>query len=104
MYVVGDKDNGDAISPSLMDEAKDDLGLLHAQCRGWFVQNQDPAAKIDGAGDCQRLLLSTGHYANQLVTVADATDPHCSDLVDHDRLRLFMVDLFEGTPTFRRFS
>src|SRR5215471_11812587 len=87
-----------------MDEPKDDLSLLYAQCGSWLVQDQDPTTKIDSTGDRKGLLLSTGHHADQLVTVADATDSHTSDLIDNDRLRLFMVDLFERSPTFRRFN
>src|SRR5580704_18913220 len=87
-----------------MDESKNDLSLLNAQCGSWLVQNQNPATKIDGARDGQSLLLSTRHDAYQLVTVADSTDAHSRDLVDHNRLRLFMIDPFERSPTFRRFK
>src|SRR5208282_4334045 len=102
MHIVGDEDDGDSVCSRLMDESKDDLSLLNAQCGSRLVQNQNPATKIDGTRNRQSLLLSTRHDAYQLVTVADSTDAHSRDLVDHNRPCLFMVNPFERSPAFRR--
>ena len=58
LHVVADEDDGHAMLLQPLDEGQDDLGLLDAQCRRGLVQEDDPAAPDDGAGDGDGLALA----------------------------------------------
>ena len=92
--VVGDEDHPEAPVAGRDRVAQDDRGLLDAERRGRFVEDQDPRAEVLGARDGEGLAFAARQRADQLVGVADL-DPDVLHLLAGDPRRLVTVEALE---------
>ena len=81
--------------------AQDDRGLLDAQRRRRFVEDQDPGPEVLGAGDGQRLAFAAGQRPDQLLRVADL-DPDVLHLLAGDPRGLVAVEALERREALGR--
>ncbi len=103
-YVVGDENDADAALLSLFHQNENLGGLLHAERRGRFVQNQHLGAEVHRLGDRENLALATRHRAHELVAVPDPRYAEAANLLQRDAVREFQVEELEGPETLARFS
>src|SRR6476661_8751805 len=100
--VVGDEDDAQAAVAGLQDVAQHHAGLLDAEGRGGFVQDQDLGPEVDGAGDRDALAFTAGELADGLFDVAEV-DAHVGKFLLGDVLHLLDVHALERTKSAGQF-
>ena len=76
--LVGDKNDREAASLCLVHDPEHVARRLHAEGRGWLVKDEDARAKMNGAGDSERLAFAAGKSADKAVAVVDPGDAEVS--------------------------
>ena len=89
--VVGDEHHAEAGVAGGGGVFEHHAGLLDAEGGGGLVEDQDPGAEVDGAGDRHALALATGEGADGLVDVLDH-DAHLAEFLIGDLLHLLGLE------------
>src|SRR5271155_1770465 len=100
MRVMRDEDDADALALGVIDESRRGRRLLHAERRGWFVENEDFRAEIHRTPNCENLAFAAGQRSDQLIAVTDPRDAETPDLFERDLVAALRVEPAKRSPAF----